>query len=113
MLNINAEKQVERRGRWWGRAPFEFRLEACRLVEGGHLIEDVAKALAMPVRNLRTWLAQHQEGLFDLTEGPADASFEQLEINRLRGELSRTSAERDILKAMLQQSTAVPRVAAA
>lgn len=74
---------MERTGRWWRRATFDFRLEACRLAEAGHTSEAVASSIGMPSGNLHTWLRQKAEGLFDHDEGPVDPSHEQLEINRL------------------------------
>ncbi|CAN5331384.1 hypothetical protein BH09PSE5_BH09PSE5_06900 [soil metagenome] len=96
---------VERKRRWYNSAQFEFRLEACKLIEAGQSVPVLAQALAMPARTLEQWLKQKSNGLFEHEEGPAYPTPEQEQINRLRGQRGRITAERDILQALLAFSS--------
>jgi transposase len=79
----------------------EFKLEAVRQVRSGQAIAVVAKVLGIPKASLGNWvrLAGKDElggaGGHDLV---AKVSTEQMEIARLRAEVSRLRMERDIAK---------------
>lgn len=77
----------------------EFKIEAVRLVsERGVSAAQAARDLDVHVNVLRKWVreaAVHQGGAFP---GHGQLRPEQAEIDRLRREVARLKAERDILK---------------
>jgi transposase len=77
----------------------EFKREAVRqVVEVKRPKAQVARDLGIHVNVLKNWIKTFQadpEGAFDGTSG---LSAERAEIERLRKELARVKAERDILK---------------
>ena len=94
--------------------PEAFKLEAVAAVHGGRSVSDVAAALGLPDRLVRSWLrwAQTRPGAGGGTAiltgsraspapvrrvGPSPAE-QAAEIARLRRELDRVRMERDILK---------------
>ena len=75
----------------------EYKLEAVRLVTGGQAKAVTAKILGIPTPTLDNWLRLSAQG--KLTgAGTKLVSVEQMELARLRAELSRVKMERDILK---------------
>ena len=92
---MTADKQV--------RAQYtrEFKLEAVRQVKAGQAIAVVAKVLGVPKASLGNWVRLAAKG--QLEAGVADTQApkvtpEQMEIARLRAEVSRLRMERDIAK---------------
>jgi transposase len=79
------------------RYTLEFKLEAVRLVTAGQSIADTAKVLAVAEQTLYNWVKLGHEGQLNGV-GAKPISPEQMEIARLRAELSRVKMERDILK---------------
>jgi len=68
-----------------------------RLVTGGQAKAVTAKILGIPTPTLDNWLRLSAQG--KLTgAGTKPVSVEQMELARLRAELSRVKMERDILK---------------
>jgi len=77
----------------------EFKLEAVRLVKAGQSAAVTAKVLGIVEQTLYNWIKLDREG--QLTgAGVKPVSPEQMEIARLRAELSRVKMERDILMAL-------------
>ena len=75
----------------------EYKLEAVRLVQGGQSSLVTAKILNMPKQTLENWVRQAAQGKL-IGAGAKPVSVEQMELARLRAELSRVKMERDILK---------------
>ena len=80
-----------------GRYTLEFKLEAVRLVKGGQSATVTAKVLGMPKQTLDNWVRLSEKGQLK-GAGDKPVSPEQMELARLRAELSRVKMERDILK---------------
>ena len=80
-----------------GKYTLEFKLEAVRLVKGGQAVPVTAKILGVPTQTLGNWVRLSGK---DQLKGAGDkpVSQEQMELARLRAELSRVKMERDILK---------------
>nr|WP_319563542.1 IS3 family transposase [uncultured Rhodoferax sp.] len=80
-----------------GKYTLEFKLEAVRLVKGGQAASVTAKMLGIPNQTLDNWIRLSNKGQL---KGACDkpVSPEQMELARLRAELSRVKMERDILK---------------
>lgn len=76
----------------------EFKQEAVRLVRGGQRQADVAASLGMAGQTLNNWLKAEAEGRLSGKGTLKPVSAEQMEISRLKAELSRVKMERDILK---------------
>lgn len=79
----------------------EFKLEAVRQVRAGQAIAVVAKVLGIPKASLGNWVRLDAKGEFGGADGGekvAKVSVEQMEIARLRAEVSRLRMERDIAK---------------
>jgi len=75
----------------------EFKQEAVRLVRAGQPISSVAKSLGVSFQSVDNWAKAEASGqLRESTAKPIHA--DQMEIARLRAELSKTRMERDILK---------------
>ncbi len=79
------------------RYTLEFKQEAVRLVRGGEKISAVARTLGMSAQTLDNWVKAEESGRLRDVRGKA-LTAEQMEIARLKAELSRVRMERDILK---------------
>lgn len=80
-----------------GRYTLEFKGEAVRLVESGQSITEAARSLGVVEQMLSNWVKANREGKLKEVSGKAGVTAEQMEIGRLRAELTRVKAERDIL----------------
>jgi transposase len=77
----------------------EFKLEAVRLVqERGVSFAQAARDLDLHVNVLRKWVRERDADPQQAFPGKGQLKPEQLEIDRLRKEVVRLKAERDILK---------------
>ena len=77
----------------------EFKLEAVNLVrDRGVAIVQAARDLDLNHNMLRRWLREHDGDPQHAFPGLGQMKPEQLEIDRLRKEVTRLKAERDILK---------------
>src|SRR5262245_16185449 len=77
----------------------EFKLQAVRLmVEQGLSVSEVARQLGVGENCLRVWRAAAKDRGGDAFAGPGNLSAEQQELCRLRAEVARLRAERDLLK---------------
>ena len=74
-----------------------FKLEAVRLVKAGQSMAATAKVLDVVEQTLYNWIKLDRAGQLN-GAGAKPVSPEQMEIARLRAELSRVKMERDILK---------------
>ena len=79
------------------RYTFEFKHEAVRLVRGGEKLSAVARTLGVSAQSLDNWVKAEASGRLRDVRGKA-LTAEQMEIARLKAELSRVRMERDILK---------------
>ena len=76
-----------------------FKLEAVRLVrEGGIAVAQAARDLDLNENMLRRWVKEFSSDPQHAFPGQGQMKPEQLEIERLRREVIRLKAERDILK---------------
>ena len=80
-----------------GRYTLEFKLEGVRLVESGQSIAEAARSLGVVEQTLSNWVRAKRAGKLKEGSGQADVTPEQMEISRLRAELTRVKMERDIL----------------
>jgi transposase len=77
----------------------EFKLEAVRLVrERGVTVAQAARDLGIHPNLLRNWTKAFEADPVDAFPGQGRMKPEQLEIERLRREVRKLKAERDILK---------------
>lgn len=77
----------------------EFKLEAVRLVrERGVSIAQAARDLDVHENQLRKWVKEFTSDPAQAFPGQGQMKPEQLEIERLRREVAKLKAERDILK---------------
>jgi transposase len=77
----------------------EFKLEAVRLVkERGVAVVQAARDLDLHENVLRKWIRELSADLQYAFPGHGQMKPEQLEIDRLRREVAKLKAERDILK---------------
>ena len=77
----------------------EFKIEAVRLVrEGGVPATQAARDLDVHVNVLRKWVKEVSTDPVQAFPGHGQMKPEQLEIERLRREVAKLKAERDILK---------------
>ena len=77
----------------------EFKLEAVRLVrERGVTAAQAARDLDVHENVLRKWVREFDADPRQAFPGPGQMKPEQLEIDRLRKEVAKLKAERDILK---------------
>ena len=77
----------------------EFKLEAVRLVrERGVTIAQASRDLRIHSNLLRNWIKAYETDPQDAFPGQGRMKPEQLEIERLRREVQKLKAERDILK---------------
>jgi transposase len=81
-----------------GRAHYthEFKLEALRMVGAGQSIAAVAAILGISSQTLHNWIKAQQAGR--LSGAGVRVSPEQMELARLRAELSKTKMELAIVK---------------
>ena len=80
------------------RYTLEFKQEAVRRVESGQSIAATARSLGMVDQTLFNWVKASREGKLKGADGALKVSAEQMEISRLRAELTRVKMERDILE---------------
>ena len=78
------------------RYTLEFKQDAVRLAQGGESIAAAARTLGVVDQTLFSWVKAHRQGKLKGAEGKP-VSAEQMEISRLRAELTRVKRERDIL----------------
>jgi transposase len=77
----------------------EFKVEAVRLVrERGVSVAQAARDLDVHENVLRKWVRDHEAGPGSAFPGHGVMKPEQQEIERLRREVAKLKAERDILK---------------
>ena len=77
----------------------EFKLEAVKLVrERGVTVAQAARDLDLHQNLLRKWVKDFSADPQHAFPGPGQMKPEQLEIERLRREVQKLKAERDILK---------------
>ena len=81
--------------RWHGR---EFKLEAVRLVRAGGAPAAQNRDLGIHPHLLHKWTKEFESDPEHSFPGQGNMKPEQLEIERLRREVQRLKAERDILK---------------
>ena len=79
------------------RYTLEFKQEAVRLVRGGEKLSAVARTLGVSAQSLDNWVKAEASGRLRDFRGNA-LTAEQMEIARLKAELSLVRMERDILK---------------
>jgi transposase len=75
----------------------EYKLEALRLIGAGQSVAVVAATLGISDQTLHNWLKAQREGRLG-GPGSKPVSPEQMELARLRAELSRTKMELAIVK---------------
>ena len=95
-----------------GRRTFspEFKLEAVRLVrERGIKISQAAQDLGLHENVLRKWVKDHAEHGGQAFPGRGKQRPDDAEVSRLRRELAKTKADRDILKKAIAFFTKEPR----
>jgi transposase-like protein len=88
-------KKIDSQAR--GKYTLEFKLEAVRLVKRGKSAAVTAKVLGIPNQTLDNWIRLSNKGELK-GAGDKPVSPEQMELARLRAELSRVKMQRDILK---------------
>ena len=77
----------------------EFKLEAVKLVgERGVAVAQAARDLDLHVNALRKWVREQSSDPQQAFPGHGQMKPEQLEIEKLRREVAKLKAERDILK---------------
>jgi transposase len=77
----------------------EFKLQALRLLtEQGLAVAEAARQLGVGENCLRPWRAAARQQGDAAFPGPGNLSAEQEELRRLRAEVARLRAERDLLK---------------
>jgi len=79
------------------RYTLEFKQEAVRLVRGGETLASAARTLGVSAQSLDNWVKAEAAGRLRDVRGKS-LTVEQMEITRLKAELSRVRMERDILK---------------
>jgi transposase len=77
----------------------EFKIEAVRLIKDrGVSVAQAARDLEVHENQLRKWVKEFAADPAQAFPGPGQLKPEQLEIERLRREVTKLKAERDILK---------------
>jgi transposase len=77
----------------------EFKLQAARMVTDQHLaVAEVARRLGVPEGRLHDWLKAFRTQGADAFPGHGRPSPQDEELHRLRAEVKRLQAERDVLK---------------
>jgi transposase len=79
------------------RYTLEFKLEAVRLVKAGQSLAAVSAILSVPAQTMSNWVKAERNGTLG-GAGEKPVSPEQMELARLRAEVSRLKMERDLLK---------------
>jgi transposase len=79
------------------RYTLEFKQEAVRLVRGGEKLSVAARTLGVSTQSLDNWVKAEASGRLCDVRGKA-LTTDQMEISRLKAELSQMRMERDILK---------------
>ena len=79
------------------RSTLEFKQEAVRLVHGGEKISAASRTLGVSGQSLDNWVKAEAAGRHRDVRGKT-VGAEQMEIARLKAELSRVRMERNILK---------------
>ncbi len=80
----------------------EFKLDAVRMVvEGGHVLSEVARDLDLRPDMLHRWQREFQADERQAFPGHGHLKADEEETRRLRRELERVREERDILKKAL------------
>ena len=79
------------------RYTLEYKLEALRLIGAGQSIAAVAAMLGLADQTRHNWIKAQREGRLG-GPGAKPVSAEQMELARLRAELSRTKMELAIIK---------------
>ena len=79
-----------------GRYTLEFKQEVVRLAESGRSPASVARTLGVVEQALGNWVKAHSAGGLRGDGGKAQVTAEQMEISRLRAELTRVTMERAI-----------------
>jgi transposase len=79
------------------RYTLEFKQEAVRLVRGGEKLSVAARTLGVSTQSLDNWVKAEASGRLRDVRGKA-LTTDQMEISRLKAELSQMRMERDILK---------------
>jgi transposase len=95
-----------------GRRSFspEFKLEAIKLVrERGVTVAQAARDLGLHQNVLRKWVRDHVENGPKAFPGRGKQRPDDAEVSRLRRELAKTKAERDILKKAIALFTKEPQ----
>ena len=95
-----------------GRRTFapEFKLEAVKLVrERGVTISQAARDLGLHVHVLRRWVHDYDKNGERAFPGRGKQRPDDAEVSRLRRELAKVKAERDILKKAIALFTKEPR----
>jgi len=95
-----------------GRRTFnpEFKLEAIKLVrERGVAVRQAAKDLGLHENVLRRWIHDYTQSGVQAFPGRGKQRPDDAEISRLRRELAKTKAERDILKKAIAYFAKEPR----
>lgn len=88
----------------------EFKHEAVKLVlERGMTISQASKDLGLHVNVLRKWVKDAQESGHSAFPGRGKQRPDDAELSRLRRELAKTKAERDILKKAIAYFAKEPR----
>jgi transposase len=77
--------------------PYEFKMEAVRLVESSQSLADAARSLGVNEQTLFNWTKAHKAGKLNANGRGSKLTAEQIEIRQLRAELARIKMERDIL----------------
>ncbi len=80
------------------RYTLEFKQEAVRLVEWGQSIAAASRTLGLVEQTLFNWVKAHREGALKGADNRSKVTAEQMEISRLRADLTRVTKERNILR---------------
>lgn len=88
----------------------EFKLEAVKLVrERGVTISQAARDLGLHANVLRKWMRDFSSDAEQAFPGRGKQRADDAEVSRLRQELAKTKAERDILKKAIGLFAKEPR----
>jgi transposase len=83
----------------------EFKLQAVGMMtDGGLSVSEVARQLGVSENCLRVWRAAAQQQGAGAFPGQGKLTAEQEELRRLRCEVTRLRAERDLLKKLRRQT---------
>ena len=76
----------------------EFKREAVRLVKGGLTASEVARDLGLVSNMVARWVREDQAHPAQAFPGQGKATADEAEVDRLRKEIIKLKAERDLLK---------------